>query len=338
MALNLVTSQGGTAASGLTATYTVTSTGTAAGTGLALIIAWRIAAAASQTITGVTDNKGNTWIKEFSDNDATSTVKADIWSVPPSTYISGVTTITVTFSIAASSAWYHYEVSGGDAVSADWGDQGIGGHGSSTAPTASSGTLGQADEFVMGGIAWGSNTVTVSGVTASWTQDTLETATSPNLRLQPAHQIVSATTALTLAGTLSASTRWSVLGVTFKAGTAGPLAASTTMAATGTLTMVPSVAVSATTTLSGSGALGMTDSVAVAETLTSAGVGALTPVAGVAVSEVLGLSGAGSLGLASSVLVAGGRCARTVPVLVGSATMTPAAVTVPVLVGSAQGC
>lgn len=219
MALALVNNQGGTAVSGLTATYTVTATGTASGTGLALVVGWRIVAAASQTVTGITDNKGNTWNQENVDNDATSTVKADLWGVRPSVYISGVTSITVTFSIAASSAWEFYELSGG--LNGSWGDIGGSGHASSTAPTVSTATLAQSGEFVVAGIAWGSSTATISGLTAGWTNETgLVMGTAPNLSLQPAHQAAPGTTALTYAGTLSASNRWAAVACPFMAAAA----------------------------------------------------------------------------------------------------------------------
>jgi hypothetical protein len=214
--------QGSNAASGTTATYTVSATASALGTGLVLVVGWRIAVAASQTITGITDNMGNKWVPENTDNDATSTEKADIWTVFPATYIPGVTSIVVSFSIAASSDWTLYEISGGSTFG-DWGDIGAGNHASSTAPTVSTGVLAQASQIAIAGIAWASNAATISGLTAGWTADTLQTGASPNQRLQPAHQIISSTAALTFAGTLSGSNRWAAVICTFKAApTTGP--------------------------------------------------------------------------------------------------------------------
>jgi hypothetical protein len=278
VALALVHSQGSIAASGTGPNYTVTSTGSAAGTGLIIVIGWRIAVAASQTITGVIDNKGNTWVKAQADNDATSTQKADVWYVDPATYISGVTTITPTFSIAASSGWFFYEVSGMANAPLDAAPTGT--HASSTAPTITTAVLAQATEFAVAGIAWGSNAATISGQTAGWTLDTNQVAASPNMTLAPAHQITAATTALTYAGTLSGSNRWSDLVATFKEGSGTSAALATTIAGTGAMTDTTSVSVAAVATISGAGAATQAQAVAVASTaLPMAGTGAMTAVA-----------------------------------------------------------
>lgn len=239
MGIGLVLTQGGTAATATSATYTVTSTGTAAGTGLAIVIGWRIAAAASQTITSVTDNVGNAWVALKSDNDATSTQKLDVWHVDPGGYKSGVTSITVQFSITATSAWQHYEISGaGPGWSAGL-DVGAAGHASSLAPTATTAALSQYETFAIGAIAWGSSSATISALTAGWTNETLLTvSTAPNTRLQAAHQITAAKTALTYAGTLSASNRWSDIVVTFRqyAGLVQSVTATGSVVISGTLT------------------------------------------------------------------------------------------------------
>ena len=362
MALALVNGpngQGGTAASATSAVYTVTATGAAAGTGLILRIGWRIAAAASQTITSVTDNKGNTWIKEASDNDATSTVKMDEWSVTPKTYISGVTSITVNFSIAATSAWTLWEVSGGDAVIADWGDQFAAAHANSTAPAAGpTATLSQANEFVTAAIAWGSNSATISGLTASYTADTLQTvATAPNLRLQPAHQIVASTTGVSFAGTLSAANRWSNFPTTYREAVGTAVAATLTMAATGGMATAPSVAVGATLPMGGTGGMASTDSAAVASTLSPSGAGSMsfapqllttlamagtgamtaTPTLLVNVPATLTIAGLGGFTATAGADFPGVRCTHTVATLLAAAVPAPASAPVPVLSAAAVG-
>lgn len=353
----LVQHVGGTAVSGTTGVYTVTATGTAAGTGLAIIVGWRIAAAASQTITSITDNKGNTWAAENIDNDATSTQKADIWSVNPSVYISGVTTITVHFSIAASSNFDFYELSGGDMGGA-WGDIGGSNHASSTAPTTSTPALAGATEYVIAGIAWASSTVTISGITAGWTTETLQTtAGAPNQRLQSAHQTTAATTALTYAGTLSVATRWSAVVCPFKGSTGVAVALTSTMAATGAMTDTPntavavaitdaatgamtaaqSVAVALLDTMAGSGALNATPQLLVASTMSGAGAmaGTLTQLQAAALTVTM--AGLGALTAGAGADFPGARCTHTIATLVASAVPSPATAPVPVLSAAAVG-
>jgi hypothetical protein len=252
MGLALVLTQQGTAASTTQATYTVTSTGSAPGTGLALWIGWRVVTAASQTITGITDNVGNAWVPLKSDNDATSTVKADVWHVDPGGYKPGVTTIVVSFSITATSGWQHYEISGAGPGWSGGLDIGAAGHASSTACTATTAALSQVETFAVGGIVWGSNSATISSITAGWTTETLITvSTAPNLRVQAAHQFTAAKTALTYAGTLSASNRWSAIVVTFRqyAGLVQSATATANVVVSGTLTATFATATRAGTLL-----------------------------------------------------------------------------------------
>lgn len=294
MALALVNSQGSTAASGTGPNYTVTASGGAAGTGLIIVIGWRVAAAASQTITGIVDNKANTWVKAVADNDATSTVKEDIWYVDPATYVSGVTTITPTFSIAATSGWFFYEVSGMANAPLDTAPTGT--HANSTAPTITTATLAQAAEFAVGGIAWGSNSATISGQTAGWTLDTNQVVTAPNMSLAPAHQITAATTALVYAGTLSAANRWSDLVATFKQGSGTSAALTATIAGSGAMTATIAVAVASAATLSGAGAAALAQAAAVAvTTLPMAGAGAMTATAAQSNALQAVMAGTGAL-------------------------------------------
>jgi hypothetical protein len=97
---------------------------------------------------------------------------------------------------------------------------------SNKAPTVTGAALAQAVEIAIGGIGWESgSSETISSVTTGWNLETfLAPGSVPNsfVLLQPVYQITSATTALTLAGTISAtgSSWWGDVFMTFKAAAA----------------------------------------------------------------------------------------------------------------------
>lgn len=210
MALALVHSQGSTAAASLTPAYTVTATGTASGTGLVIVVLF---AGGAQTISSITDDKSNTWTQAIA-NTTSITLRGSIWYVDPATYVSGVTTVTVHFSGGTpTTQWFFYEVSG--MASAPFDKTGSNEAGNSSAPTATTATLAQANEFAAAGIGWNDVTHTISGLSAGWSAETLQSGNSG--RLQAAHQITAATTALTYAGTINANANaWVDVIATFK--------------------------------------------------------------------------------------------------------------------------
>lgn len=166
----------------------------------------------------ISDTAGNTWTSAGVSLEYTYPRQALIYYCSDAASISSVTITPSSSQIIYAQL---YEVSGCATVSPL--DVAISASGSSAAPTATTGTTTDASEFTVGLFANNAPLAGLSGVTSGWTtQAEIHPASSAGL--YPAYRILSATGAVTLAGTWSASVAWGVLIATFKAG-AGPATA-----------------------------------------------------------------------------------------------------------------
>lgn len=168
--------------------------------------------------TPVTDSAGNTYT--LADHDATAD-RAAIWFCVNATSIASSTGwVKVTAGGSTTLAFHVLEVSG--CLTASPLDAHTNGRNSNTAPTATTGTTTQADEFAVAMIGYLANAATISGFTAGWdtsiAQDYSNVAAA-GVKVNVGTQVLSSTAAMTFAATLSGSSGWGDVVVTFKAAT-----------------------------------------------------------------------------------------------------------------------
>ena len=166
---------------------------------------------ASGSVTGVTDNMGDTWTRATAANPSTR-IGAEVWYAPGA--LAGVTSVTVAYAPSANPVVRFYEISNASAL-----DVATSASGSSTAPN--SGTTGittSANEVVIGDIGFVTTTASISGITAGYATDALlrNPASNHQNSEQGGHQAVSSTGTFLFAGTLSTTQSWAAVIATFK--------------------------------------------------------------------------------------------------------------------------
>lgn len=167
------------------------------------------------TITGVTDSKGNTWSKAI-ELDAAALLS--LWYSPNITGGSGHT-LTIAYNDAVGSAisCVLQEFSG--IATASPLDRTISAQGTSTAPSSgATATTTQADELVIGLVGWAGATSTAS-LGAGYTN--LGQVALANASTAVESKVVAATGAQTAAMALAASRDWAAICATFKAAAGG---------------------------------------------------------------------------------------------------------------------
>ena len=166
------------------------------------------------TITGVTDSKGNTWSKA---TELDSACLVSLWYAPNITG-GAAHTVTVAYNDGVGSAIgvVVQEFSGIAATSPL--DRTVSAQGTSTAPSsgATSATT-QADELVVGLVGWAGATTTPT-LGAGYTNLGHISLTDASAAMQS--KVVAATSAQTAAMTLAASRDWAAICATFKAASA----------------------------------------------------------------------------------------------------------------------
>lgn len=180
--------------------------GTTAGANLVLAAA----SGSAKTISGVSDTQNGAWAGPDAVNSGSQSVS--VWSFPSSKALSTSDVITITWSAVTSlttNIWLE-EVTGGAAAS--WFDKTAAGAATSNSPAAGpTATLSQPNEICFALIGSNSGSATLSG-TGSFTGVTTMKVGTGNL-LQ---SVVAANTAVSFAGTFSASVVWRCLIVTYK--------------------------------------------------------------------------------------------------------------------------
>lgn len=157
---------------------------------------------------GVTDSKGNTWQVDRTGS-ATAPVTYSASAKITSALVSSDTiTITWTGGSATTAAWV-IEVSG--LATSSWYDQGADAAGTSTAAdSGATGTLAQADNFVVGQVAMSGTTTSYAWETTSptWTNEGTTTTTGTVREEHFGSKVISATTALNAKATWTTSRTW----------------------------------------------------------------------------------------------------------------------------------
>lgn len=168
-----------------------------------------------QTISGVTDSKGNTYAVITSDLTQTDTYQFETTNTPTTPLVAGATPDTITIT---------YSGTGGAKAAVCIGIPGVtSGHdvapatvagASSTSSSIASGTLGQANEYVIAVLATGAQ-ATGPSWGAGWTQ-LGQTRAASNPWLTVAYQQVSAITSVSATASWSASVKYCTLLTSYK--------------------------------------------------------------------------------------------------------------------------
>jgi hypothetical protein len=212
MAISVVHSASASNGTTSSTTLTFTITSTTAGNSIILVLGWQGASG-----TTVTAKLGSTSLTaNFSEQNTTYTGRCAFFSLD--NIASGQTTVTVTFSAASYSAGWVYEVSG--LLSTGSYDQHAGATASTgtAASSGNTGTLANASEICFGAINDFSGGA-ITGPSSPWTNQANQTFyTSSDINFVNGYNIVSATTALAYAGTLTTSNYWCAAIATYQAG------------------------------------------------------------------------------------------------------------------------
>ncbi|MFZ0130224.1 MAG: alkaline phosphatase family protein [Candidatus Dormiibacterota bacterium] len=202
----------GVAAQKTSTSFSVTTSSTTAGDLLAISTESDAGGSkSSATVTGVTDNQGDVWMKAVAANPSTRD-GAEIWYSPGAN--SGVTTVTVTYSKSVNPVVRFYEIANASALDAT-----SAGSAKNTTPnTGTTVTTTTANEMVIGVIGFAPNTATLSGLTPGFANDPLllNNLTNFNNAEQSGHEAVSSNGTFSYSGTLSTSASWAAVLATFR--------------------------------------------------------------------------------------------------------------------------
>ena len=152
----------------------------------------------SGSVVSVTDNQNDTWTRATAVNPSTR-IGSEIWYAPSAA--AGVTSVTVTYSTTVNPVVRFYEISGASSL-----DKAASASGTSASPSSGlTGTTSTANEVVIGNIGFVTTTVTISGLSPGFTDDTLtrNPATNFNNSEQAGNQAVATAGTFSYAGTLS---------------------------------------------------------------------------------------------------------------------------------------
>lgn len=192
------------------------STGTGHGTVAGdTITVFGSATGVADIVTGVTDSRGNTYAAVTGASETTN-FSASAWEALNTTaLVSGVDTITLTYTSALSQAINAIAVGCSGCKTSGAVDIGVSASAVSTSPSVSSGTLAQASEVLF---AYVIDTTTGGAITWSggWTALAGSVQSGANHISAAAYQVVSATTAVTAGGTITSAT-WAILAMSLKA-------------------------------------------------------------------------------------------------------------------------
>ena len=196
MAVSVVQSVGAASAGRVTSLATTIAS---SGAGHALVIA--VGQSVNETVT-ITDNLGSTYVAAVADTTDSTNVQLAVYYL--ANCPAGVTSLTATVASLSDLVTWVWELSGAPTSSPLDGTPptATSGGSRSTAPSVSATTL-TANDLILGALAWYS-TATLSAISASWTQGTLETAGSA-INLVGFSQQAPTVGTYTLSGTLSAS-------------------------------------------------------------------------------------------------------------------------------------
>lgn len=173
------------------------------------------------TVTGITDSKGNTWLKAI---ELDAVVLLSLW------YCAGIVggsghTLTIAYNDAVGSAisCVLQEFTG---IATSPLDRTVSAQGTSNTPSSgATAATAQADELVVGLVGWGGATSTAT-LGSGYTNLAQVALTDASSAMES--KIVAATGAQTAAMTLGASRDWAAICATFKAAAAGSSAAART--------------------------------------------------------------------------------------------------------------
>ena len=166
---------------------------------------------ASGSVTGVADNKGDTWTRATAANPSTR-IGAEVWYTAGAP--AGVTSVTVTYSTSVNPVVRFYEISNASAL-----DRATSASGTSTAPSSgTTATTTSPNEVVIGDIGYVTTTASISGITPGFAADALlrNPASNHQNSEQGGHEAVSATGTFSFSGTLSGSQSWAAIVATFE--------------------------------------------------------------------------------------------------------------------------
>jgi phosphatidylinositol-3-phosphatase len=164
----------------------------------------------SGAVVSVTDNQNDTWTRATAAN-ATTRIGSEIWYAPAAA--AGVTSVTVTYSTTVNPVVRFYEISGASSL-----DKAASASGTSASPSSGlTATTSSANEVVIGNIGFVTTTVTISGLSPGFTNDTLtrNPATNFNNSEQAGNQAVATAGTFSYSGTLSKSQAWAAAVATF---------------------------------------------------------------------------------------------------------------------------
>jgi len=199
---------------GTTASSQVINVGTAVPGGDAVMVFMGASTVSSQTVTGVTDSKGNTYARVIAAAVTTGHF-LDCWAAFGVTALTTSDTITITWSSALTGKTQAaIGISGVPSTSAAAVDQKTTASGASTTPTVTTGTLAQASEVAIGCIN-STNVQTISFTALSSTTTTVDQTTG--------YTNTSSTAAVTMTGSASDS-GWGAAVITLKLTATGPAA------------------------------------------------------------------------------------------------------------------
>lgn len=302
---------------GTSASVHTVSISAAPSTGNHLILFFVIAG--GRTMTGVTDNAGNTWQVDKTLSNTTNHGLAIA-----SAYLTAVpTSLSATFSSTGVAAAVCHEFSGLDTTA--WFDQQNGTAAGNTTTVASGATgLTAGDSLLVAATADGSRTVTSEALSPAWTDLTRMQSTGTIRSIEPTYRIVSGAGTYAYNGTLSASAVHTDAIVAYKVAAAGgggqtiaiaaamSASAALTGAAVRTIGVAAPLSASAILTAAGDRIVGISAAASASATLAASG-GLIRPLAA-------SLSATATLAAAATV-TAGGSTIAADAVLTASASL-----------------
>ncbi len=163
----------------------------------------------------VSDSASQTWTAGPTATDLSSQTLALFYK----TNSAAISTVTAHQTTGADLSCQFWEISivGGTGAADVSATSGTAGETASTAATVTAGSsTAQNNEIAIGAINTEGGAYTMSGVTAGWSAKTAIETTSGYSMLFPYNQILTSQVTLTLAGTISTSTRWGAVFQTFE--------------------------------------------------------------------------------------------------------------------------
>ena len=172
---------------------------------------------ASGSVTGVTDNEGDTWTRAIA-ADATTRIGAEVWYAPAAA--AGVTSVTVSYSTSVNPVVRFYEISNASAL-----DEAAAAFGTSSSPSSgnTASTTTSPNEVVIGDIGFVTTTTQIGSLTSGFTADALLRNPASNFQNseQGGHEAVSSTGVFSFSGALTtvkgapSSQSWAAVVATF---------------------------------------------------------------------------------------------------------------------------